>query len=400
MYPSTATRQARPHVFTRLLPGLAVIVASALFVLPPLVAYAHQPYDHGWHVDFARQWLETGRWPQRLPHVLLHLSLMGLARLLPGIDLHTINIGLMVAVSAASAYLIYRFLLTAFASPGPRQRWLAAGTALALMMIGPINFLSLPQETLYFGYLVPHTFHNPTILLQKPFAIAQFWIALMALTRARTPAWLPPAALVISLLSPIAKPNFAIAFLPALVVVALIFWRQRRPVDWRLLIAGLIAPTVVILGGQYLLMTQARGGIAFQWFGWVGFYETSVVSIVVKFGLSVLFPALMIIFIRRRNIPVPLLLAGATFVVAALQLYLVVETTDPRAGNFSWGVQPSLLLLFVVTAYLLLSGLPQARWQRRITWMALGLHVVGGLIWWYTSGLAILMGLAEAYQWW
>ena len=108
--------------------------------------------------------------------------------------------------------------------PGP-----AIGLAVAFFLIAP-----LPRwgrlEHVYLGELSPTVWHNPTAIAALPFAVASFWLFLRAWPTPGGSRWLAPAGhrtaglLLAGMLlaaTTAIKPNFALAFVPVVVLLLL-----------------------------------------------------------------------------------------------------------------------------------------------------------------------------------
>jgi hypothetical protein len=49
---------------------------------------------------------------------------------------------------------------------------------LVLMLVAPINLLTISQHRLYLGYIGINVYHNPTVIMLKPMALVIFWLIL------------------------------------------------------------------------------------------------------------------------------------------------------------------------------------------------------------------------------
>ncbi len=160
------------------------------------------------------------------------------------------------------------------------------------------------------------------------------------------------AALVIA--SALTKPNFLLAFLPAVGLAAV---ASLRRADWRLMMLGFCVPTLSVLGLQFLLRyrLQTELGVTIEWAPLyvIGLYApTDAVSLLSRLGASVLFPlAGTLLFLPAAVRDRPLLLAWGTFFVGTAAGYLLTEQGGNAShGNFLWSGQLAAFLLFVVAA--------------------------------------------------
>ncbi|MCA9904323.1 MAG: hypothetical protein KC547_10730, partial [Anaerolineae bacterium] len=163
------------------LPPLVLAVGLMLLMLPVFTIETTETWDQGWHIDYAAQWYYTGWPPEVIPHVGYHLLLMGLKNIARGVEFRDLAILVMISVYACTGLMTYRYLLAGGWGVSAGRRWRAAGLSAALHVVGPIMLLTLLNQNMYFGYVTPHTYHNPTSILLKPLALLLFFISLYGL---------------------------------------------------------------------------------------------------------------------------------------------------------------------------------------------------------------------------
>ncbi len=254
-----------------------------------------------------------------------------------------------VLAQVAAALLLYFGI-----GPIPR-RWgepLRVFLALSLTLVAPLMLLAPLDGKFYFGYIGLASYHNPTVHLLRPFALASFFFALRAFARPRSPAWMVVLSALCMLAGMLVKPNYAIALLPALGVLTLWFVWRRRTLDWWMLLAGQVLPALAVLAFQALLIYWVpeanHAGVMISPFGveslWSGYLP-------LKFLLSILFPlAAALLTWPRLHEDSGLQLAWLAFFFAVLQLYFLAESGPRyREANFRWGAQVALFLLFAVS---------------------------------------------------
>jgi hypothetical protein len=236
---------------------------------------------------------------------------------------------------------------------------------LALMLLGPVSLRHAKDGEYYLGYIGISVWHNPTVLVAKPLSYLLFLRAAQVfMSREETTEQVPWAfATFIVLLCTFAKPNYLLCILPALAIVAAIYRYLHRPVRLRLLIAGIVLPSVAILAWQYYFTfaSGAANGITFAPF--------KVMSALArhdhlgrKLALSILFPvACYVIWLPDSLKSVRLNLAGFAFWVAVAFMYLVAEKKNYTDGNFLWGAQIALFILCAESAFFVVAAL-RRRW--------------------------------------
>jgi hypothetical protein len=234
--------------------------------------------------------------------------------------------------------------------------WLRAGAAVTLTFVAPIVLLAFQDGLFYYGYIGLANYHNPTIHLLKPFALLSVMYAIRAASGERS-RWrdIGLAALWLTLSTWI-KPNYAISILPAMGLVAIIRWLQRRRPDWRMLVFGFALPGVVMLFIQWLIayhFGDPGEAIILAPFVVEGCYSG---NLALKFFLSSLFPLLLLFIARRKLLDDSSLLVGWVGLLAGMaQFYLLAEGGQRMFhANFRWSGQIMLFLFFAVTVRWLL----------------------------------------------
>jgi hypothetical protein len=270
------------------------------------------------------------------------------------------------------------------------------------MLVAPIHLATLADHNLYYGYIGISVHHNPTVTLLKPFALLAFGLALHALTAQRSGWRAKSSAAVVVALGVLAKPNYAIALLPALATFA--GWRTYVDarsevragvrVDWGLVALGFIGPACAVLFWQYAYTyssaqashpAEASSAIAFSpLLAMSTFSQSGVGGLAARFLASTLFPVCVTALYfadAKRNLAVSFAWLGFAF--GAFYTYFLVET-GPRLtdGNFLWCGQITLFILFVATSSFALQKAAVDRSPRR--WICAGvygLHLISGVIW-------------------
>lgn len=288
------------------------------------------------------------------PHMLFHALTAGISHL------STLNIVpsalvLLTLCVALTAVVLYRGWTAGFPLPFGLKLLLVP----LILIAAPVSALYWVDGHLYFGYIGLNVFHNPTILVLKPFALAVFWLAACFWRSADEPRspWLWWAMPLLLILSALAKPSFLIVFLPGLTLFLL--WRQLNGkfVDWPFYLLGVVVPSVLVLGWQFWVTYSAeqvpgfaagKSGIVLAPFTLMKLYSDWLLP---KLLLSLAFPLTVTVTMWHSARRDPQLLLGwAIFVVGAVQTYFLMES-GPRAtdGNFVWSGQIGLWILFVAS---------------------------------------------------
>jgi hypothetical protein len=236
------------------------------------------------------------------------------------------------------------------------------------------------KPNLYYGYLTPISWHNPT---QQPNKLFTLWIYFLYCSefldspRARMSRVVSMGGL--SILSALAKPSFLVAFLPTAGLFACADLVRRR---WRqvvLFAAGIALPAALVLLWQARVAygTQAAPSVVFVPFVVWNFEET-----LYKLPASLAFPIVVGTIAWREGRHDPKIQFTVVFTAIALFVTFCLGEGGPRLmeGNFAWTGQTAVFLAYVEALLFLLSH-PGAGRTRQLAWVVFGVHVLCGVIW-------------------
>lgn len=308
------------------------------------------------------------------PHFLFQL----LVRLIVAVGVSYIDAAVVVLG------LCYGIIAVLIAREIDRRSLLTWGRALLLipatLLASHIFLFTVASHDVYLGYLVPIAYHNPTQQLNKVFATWIMFLFLPTFVAGRAISWRTGLAIgVLCVVSAIAKPNFLIAFLPA---VAL--WEGRNLVRlpwthlWRLA-ATIVVPSVMVLFWQARIAygSNAEASIVIAPFAVVNPWE-----IPVKFSMSLAFPIVVALAAVRTHTWNARMAFVWVFMLVAIAISLLLAEAGGRAGdgNFMWTAQTATFLLYVESMLFLLST-PLSDGWRRFSWAVFATHVVCGGLW-------------------
>jgi hypothetical protein len=307
-----------------------------------------------------------------------------------------------------ASIVVYRFLQGKDKPLHRRERFVLAGVTLAVLLATAISLLSwLGVDPLrYLGYIGFQAYHNPTIHGIKPIALLLFWFALamfpsISITSDQRGSllWHTAATAALTILSALAKPNYSICLVPALMLLAGYRFIRKQPVHWLVLAFGVVIPGGLVLVWQYAITYAAQGpvmessSIVFAPFAVMSAYSG---WLPVKFLLSILFPlAVVLLYFPTAKQSVPLQVAWLTFAGGLFFTYFLSESGDRMLhGNFVWSAQIALFVLFVTSVHFLiqqhdyLTIAPKRFLQdKRYTVCVLlfGLHTLSGIVYYSQS---------------
>jgi hypothetical protein len=291
-------------------------------------------------------------------------------------------------IAALFCEVITTFVLVQWFLPALEESHLSplkkVGVVLGLMIASPISVFWLLDGRMYLGYIGITSYHNPTILLLKPFAILQFIYAYRLFTNRKFSLWEIGVASVVSLITTFVKPSFAICILPALGIMILYHFAQKKPVDVRGLLFGLLVPMLGMLVWQFVItyIADESAGIAFIPFGVMKMYSKYLLP---KLVASILFPLFVSIFyIKRAWLDIRMTLSWLIFLFGVFFTYFFAETGNRfYDGNFGWSGEIALVILFITSTLFYLETPKVHRYRDitlRIMWAS---HVVFGIAYYF-----------------
>ncbi len=378
---------------------LGMLLVTLAISAPMFIRRVYTPTgDYLDHILFA-QYILTHQY-QKLhlftwAHPFYQFLLVGIHLL----SLHVRKISLFAAATIVevAAQLLSVLLIYLWLGRVERKNWNVgrAAWAVALTIVAPVMLFVFRDELYYFGYIGLANYHNPTINLLKPVAIISFIFATRVFSGQRNSWLLIASSAVLTILSAAIKPSYLTCILPALAVLALLFLVQKKKLDWRLLLLGFVLPGTLILLAQWLVTYYIPGGdntIIFSPLGVVSLYSGYLLP---KLFLSILFPLAVLIFdFRRVRGDTVLLLAWAGFLVSLVPTYFLAEKARFAGGNFLWGAQIMLFLLFVASArHFLREGIATdslACYQKVVIYIAFAVHVIAGIVYYLYAFLTLV----------
>jgi hypothetical protein len=373
---------------TRVAPWTIALLSTIIVTLfaPVIVLMLAEGNDYPAHIRFALIWDETGYLLS--PHFLYH-------RLFLLVRAALNNSALAASILAILCYLCLGWIVIVLLNRvlfGVRRGWIAAvAVTVILLLVTPINLLTLKEHNLYWGYISIHTYHNPTILLLNPLALVVFLFAVRIFDSHRASLKTVFVCGIVAALTIMAKPSYAICLLPALAILTAFSLLRKRAIDWGLLV-GIALPTMIVLVWQYLYVdVYGRGGFTFAPFQVMRAYSPD--GLLPKFLLSLLFPLCVLVsYFKQARTNLTIQLAWLAFALGAFYSYFMAETILWQDANFLWSGQISLLILFIISTHFWLAQNVTLLSARQISWKfglcatVLALHVASGIAF-YVSNL-------------
>jgi hypothetical protein len=325
-----------------------------------------------------------------LPHFLFQ-AVVALIAVLPSIGVFEAGVIVALVCQVITGAIIFWLLYTVLQTRGWASGGLMVALALALMIQAPLSTQWAGYGLIY-GYLPPNVYHNPTILLLRPLALPFFLYVLRCFPAADAPRagrWDIAAAALLTILGGYTKPNYLIVALPVLGLLMGVQLLRRRPVDWWLSIVGIIIPAVVVLFAQYTITFGSNDSNSIIFAPLLFFTNANVDHILLKFLASTAFPLVAYgLYFQEAREDGPLNLAWLMFGVGAAYAYLLAESERYASGNFLWGAELTLFIMFIYTVRFLVQTVQHSEsgWRSPHLWIAAGvllLHTLSGIGWYY-----------------
>ena len=268
-----------------------------------------------------------------LAYPLYHLCVKYLA-LITRISIDDVSV-FVIALSIVVAIMIYRKLF--YATTGDKERLISD-----LVCFGVVIFVcarcGLNGWRYYQSQCAANPIHNPTILFMRPFGLASifFYHGFIERIYDRNKKGEYKYLLGFSLfmlLSILAKPNFAIVFLPAMGLQTLYIMIRRKDIFYGIKMFLAVVPSLALLVFQQMYVTSKT--VAFS-------------SFAIKFGSFSEFTPKEVLFVSLVTFPVPILLFRFKYlkenIIYQLSLVALIVgwfqmffLTNGPSGDFSWG---------------------------------------------------------------
>ena len=255
-------------------------------------------------------------------------------------------------------------------------KWAALCTAFAVNIVMPC-FVNAVHYQRYVGYQSPSVWHNSTYLVMKLLASLTlvFYLRTAHDYKKKMP-WKHFILFTVFLtLSTAVKSSFLLVFAPVAFVGLFFDGARKVPVKRILLFASAILPSLAILLFQEVVLfgKDTENGIVFE-FGYNVYLRAERPYLTMI--LSALFPVLVFLFnivpviketlrdFKAKRLPrhTFFFLAWSMWAMGAFEL-LFLKETGQRAldGNFSWGYDFTLFVLFVLSILYFMNNLRSVR---------------------------------------
>jgi hypothetical protein len=265
-----------------------------------------------------------------------------------------------------------------------REDWKRMIISFGIIIAGPLFLLAGIDHKFYFGYTGFALYHNPTLILLRPFAVL-LWVLILkfSFSKINTGMGIFLGILVV-ILATLAKPSYTICILPAIGLV--LIWRKIRgqTINWWFILFGVFIPAIIVLIWQYNLafLGSRDSGIIIAPFKVIQWMSH---KIVIKFLLSIIFPlSVSLLYIKRVIHDRAMMIAWVVFGIGFFYGYFLAEDGfSIYSANFLWSTHITLFILFIQSIIFFLNQKFNGKYNllpRIILWSVFGGQIVCGII--------------------
>ena len=295
------------------------------------------------HISFLDQYYKGEIY---IPHPLWHMGTYYLSRLM-GVDYGTGASVFTASIITLYAFIIYKVAQALDEYKDNEAKWYLV-TMIALT-IGPF-FLVNYYSRIYMGPGSPSVWHNVTLLTVKPLALLSVFYTIKFFLTNKFKFFL--LAIVVTILSIFAKPNFIIVFLPSLVVYVLLkryFGKRQLQFTFAAIILSIAALAYQFINQYESSSGSSTGGsIVFDFLGVWSIYTPSVtISILMALGLPFLISLFNYQSVKKNEY---IKFTWLLVLFSTILFSCFAESGERYAdGNFSWSWMISLGLIYIFT---------------------------------------------------
>ncbi len=291
------------------------------------------------HINFIQKYIDGTLY---IPHPLWHLGTHYLSQIL-GVNYDTGASIFSAFLVTLYAILIYKIAQSLDEYGENNTKWFLI-TFISLA-IGPLFIMSFNPH-IYLGVGSPSVWHNVTLLTVKPFALLSVFLTIKFFTTNKLNYFI--LALLVTIISIFAKPNYIIIFLPSLVVYMIL----KRYFDKKQLQFAFIAILFSVAALAYQFTNEfgdeGKSSVIFDFLGVWSMYSSNIpVSISMALGLPFLITLFNYQSVKKNEY------IKFTWLLVLFSLILfscfAEEGRNYSHANFSWSWNISLSLIYIFT---------------------------------------------------
>jgi hypothetical protein len=336
------------------------------------------------HIKFVQKSIDSGSWfSYTIFQPIIYILSAGSPKMSDWIFVTVFFLSFLVAIKS----LITFYILKDDGLDNNRSFLIAC----ALMFITPIiNWWSY-WNRIYLGQISATIWHNPTTILNIPFAILLFYFSMKALKSFKIKPFILVSLLIF--LCGITKPNYLLAFIPVFfVIICYHFFIKKRDAliskkEFITILAIIFIPFLLLSFYQYISLNKGSSSFGII-IAPLRVWSLYTPSILMSLLLSLAFPIsfTLVYFHQIRNNP-KVIFSWLVLIVALFQMALFAQAGPGFGdGNFFWGSYIALFILFLTCISCFIKQPINKKWV--FVMIIFLLHVISGLIYYFK----ILMG--------
>lgn len=359
--------------------SLIIMILIPLIFIPIVNKEMFLPFDYPAHITFAKNIFENR--VINIPHFLYQFSII-VAHLIFKSDWEKSGVIAVLFFYIILGLIIFKVFSSEIKTTSIKTTLLLVFLTLGSILITPITLIAFLDHKQYLGYIGINVYHNPTIILLKPFSLLLYLFTIKYFLENKTVTKKElPIIIMITILCIIAKPSYIICYLPVLGLWTLYKYLHKEKINWIFILSVLITSILILMWQYYITYsTQSSSGIVFAPFVVLSHYSS---YIFIKFLLSITFPIVVYaVYFKDTSRNLSLNFSWSVFFFGILYTYLLAESgVRFFHGNFTWSGQIALFLLFISSIVFLLKQKIDNKFKFSIT--VLSLHLISGIVFYY-----------------
>lgn len=240
----------------------------------------------------------------------------------------------------------------------------------------------LTEWRIYARQCAPNPWHNPTIIVCRPFGLLAFLYYIETMNDIRGNKSYYKHLGLFSLycfFSTLAKPSFLMVLLPGIGVHFLVFIIKDIINNWKLIVSFsiFIFPVVAVILGQLLFVflnqESIGNGLGIAWGGFSGFTTIEVICVSIATFPVVL--ATIVLYWKYIGKYEYLLISILILLFGWMEMFFL---TDGGSGNYSWGYDLAVGIS-TLCSLIAIRDTDERKWKRHIVYFLFLGQVVTGI---------------------
>ncbi|NOR59009.1 MAG: hypothetical protein GQ474_10855 [Sulfurimonas sp.] len=315
-----------------------IFFLTAIFLISHHL-YGEYPCDTRSHLNAIQLFMDGKSY---IPHPLWHLSVYYISYITVEIKLAAILFTsfLMTGWVLIIHRILYHFFCESNQCTYNSYQLLMILTVIVL--IGPAYF-PLYNDYIYKGIGSPNVWHNATLFTVKPFALLTVFFSVLGLKYDNIKYYI--LAVVFFVVSMFAKPSFAIVFIPALVIY---FILKKEYANKKLIFICLTLVIFLLIVGYQFISAYGSSDSKII-IDFLGVWSTKHPNVLFAIFTALFFPLMFLLLSYKISLKDDWIVFSWIMMIISIFYFATFAEEGPRykAGNFGWGYQISLSILYI-----------------------------------------------------